>query len=74
MSFKNQNGFNENPLKVSQALQLIVMPLISAYLASTGMFWVWAALLGYCASFLVVLPFALIAGIKMYIKLSEQDN
>jgi len=74
MPFKIQNVFKEKPLKaLEDLLQLIVMPLVAAYLTSTGVFWVWAALLGYCSSFLVTLPFALIAGIKMYIKVSQTD-
>lgn len=75
MSFKIQNSFKEKPLKaLEDLLQLIVMPLIAAYLTSTGMFWLYAALLGYCSSLLVTLPFALIAGIKMHIKVSKQPD
>jgi len=50
------------------------MPMVAAYLTSIGVFWVWAALLGYCSSFLVILPFALMAGIRMYIKVSKQPD
>lgn len=72
MPFKIQNVLKEKPLEALQdLLQLIVMPLVAAYLASTGMFWLYAALLGYCSSLLVILPFALIAVIKMYIKVSK---
>ena len=75
MSFKIQNSFKEKPLKaLEDLLQLIVMPLVAAYLTSTGMFWLYAALLGYCSSLLVVLPFALIAVVKMYIKASKQPE
>jgi len=75
MSFKIQNGFKEKPLKALEGLlQLIVMPLVAAYLTSTGMFWVWAALLGCCSSLVVMLPFALVAVIRMYIKVSKEPD
>ena len=75
MPFKIQNGFKEKPLKaLEDLLQLIAMPLVAAYLASAGVFWLYAALLGYCSSLLVVLPFALISVVKMYIKVSKQPD
>ena len=65
--------FNIHSRTIHTLIQLAAMPLIAAYLTSTGVFWVWAALLGYCSSFLVILPFALITGIKMCIKVNQTE-
>lgn len=54
-------------------MQLVSMPLVAAYLASTGTYWVMAALQGFVASFLVTLPFAFWAGAKAWWREMTRD-
>ena len=66
---KIKNLFSKKSLNaLEQTLQLISMPLTVLYFTSTGMFWLWAIFLIIPVSFLITLPFALMDGLKVFIK------
>lgn len=61
------------PLKAFQyVLQWIIMPFTAGYLASTGMNWVLAGFLGIGTSFLIIVIFAFIAGIRVFFQILNE--
>ena len=66
---KIKNLFSKKSLNaLEQILQLISIPLTVVYFTSIGVFWLWAIFLIIPVSLLITLPFALLDGLRVFIK------
>lgn len=75
MTIKINPSVEGKPLKALQYLiQLTSMPFVAAYLASTGMNWILAALAGIVVSLLIIVPFALVAGMRVFLECLVKVN